>query len=283
MSTSWYAKIDSGFHANRKSRKAGRLGRELFVFVLCQNAARGASGVIPAADIEVWYLADQLQMTEAEAAESVRLATAAGLIQVEGEEVRICGWDDSWGKLPSSNADRQARFRERHGAGVAGRSNARSVTRNEDAVTSNDRSNAVTQEGRKEGREGGSVTRNARAAARPLPSEFQAGPESARIAADRQLNLEHELAQFRDWTASRGLKSRDWDAEFRKWLRESKGLGANASKPAPGGVVTSRGPVVTYQRTTLNPLHFHEVVDGEVTRVVQRAQDGSWQEVEAAA
>lgn len=280
MSVTWYAKLEANFHSNRKARKARRLGREVFVYVLCQNAARGATGSIPIGDIEIWHLAEQLQMTEDEAKEGVRLAIEAELIKVSKDRATVCGWDEEWGKRPLSDSERQQKRRDKLSGRVT--NHDANVTSHENNVTNHGQRDAShrkegIKEGRKEGRD-----REPRAAARPLPADFQAGPESARIAADRNLNPEHELAQFRDWTASKGLKSRDWDAEFRKWLRESKGLGSSSAKPAPGSVVTSHGPIVTYQRTTLNPQHFHEVVDGEVTRLVRRADDGSWQEVEAA-
>lgn len=280
MSTSWYAKIDANFHSNRKARKARRLGREVFVYVLCQNAARGATGSIPIGDVELWHLAEQLQMTEDEAKEGVRLAIDAELIKVAKDRVVVCGWNEEWGKRPMSDAERQQKRRDKLGGRVT---NHDANVTNHDANVTNHGSRDAShrkegiKEGRKEGRE-----REPRAVARPLPSDFRPGSEATQIASGRQLNLEHELAQFRDWAASTGRKSRDWDAELRKWLRESKGLGSVGAS-ASTGVVTNHGPVVTYQRTTLNPLHFHEVVDGDVKRLVMRGPDGSWQEVEAAA
>ena len=265
MSTSWYAKVDSGFHSNRKCRKAGRLGREIFIFVLCQNARRGSTGVIPSADLESWFLADQLQMDEPEALEGVRLATLAGLIEIDGDTVKISGWDDSWGKLPSSNAGRQARFRERHAGPTEGMSNGASVTSNDSTVTRNAKSNAVTQVLTKGSRKGGSVTRNA------LSPDFAPSESTRLIASDKGLNVSHELAQFRDHCASSSKTSADWDAEFRKWLRADDGRNANRT---PAAAPTS-GPRVTYQRTALNPNHFYEVVDGETTRLVEKLPDGT--------
>ena len=62
-----FAKLDPAIHRNPKVRKAGRLGREVFIFALCVNADRGATGIIPADYLEPWFLADALQITEAEA------------------------------------------------------------------------------------------------------------------------------------------------------------------------------------------------------------------------
>lgn len=286
MSTSWYAKLDAGFHANRKARKAGRLGREFFVFVLCQNAQRGMTGSIPADDLEPWFVAEQLQMTEDEAGEAIRRAVDAGLINVTKDRVTIRGWDEEWGKRPLSAAERQQRHRDRNANrstnndvhvtrhGATATSNG-STKRNDDNVTNNGRRDASRRkegikEGRKEGRD-----RERRATARLLPSDFRPAEETTRIAGERRLNLEHELAQFRDHCASTGKKSQDWDAELRKWLRASEGRGA----PATGGTTTLVGPSVEYQRSVINPHHFTEVVDGEPRRLVERADDGSWREV----
>lgn len=275
MSTSWYAKIDAGFHANRKARKAGRLGREVFVFVLCQNASRGMTGSIPADDLEPWYLAEQLQMTEVEASEGVQRAKDAGLFEVDEELVTISGWNEEWGKRPLSGAERQQRRRDRT-SNVTNHEGA--VTSNEPNVTSNGQSDASRRKGsrkgsRKEGRDG-----EDRAVALPSIRELRPSPDTAQIAQDRGLSLEHELAQFRDHCASTGKKSRDWDAELRKWLRRSDGRGAQTpAKPTP---VRPAEPSVSYQRTALNPSHFHEVHDGEVKRVVERAADGGWVEVQ---
>lgn len=112
VSVAW-AKLSANFHSNRKTRKAGRLGREVFVFVLCSNAARGAHGTIPIGDIDPWYIADQLQMTEDEARDGVSMATNSGLITIEDGVVHICGWNDEWAKKPLTEAERKSNQRAR--------------------------------------------------------------------------------------------------------------------------------------------------------------------------
>ena len=111
MSTTWYAKIDCNFHSNRKAIKAGRLGREVFVFVLCLNAQRGGKGQIPAGDLEPWYVAEILQMSEHEASEGIRNCISAGLFEIWDGIVHLVGWTDEWAKRPMTPAERMSKHR----------------------------------------------------------------------------------------------------------------------------------------------------------------------------
>lgn len=182
MSTTWYAKVDCNIHTNRKVMKAGRIGREVWFFVLCMNAQRGALGEFPAEDLEPWYVASQLQMTEAEAEQGIAACVSAELIEFKDGLVVMCGWDVEYGKYPLGNTERQKQFRERRKmkkqsaeqqSNVVGNTNndgcdtsvtERPLRSNDATVTvsrpSNETSRPVTQEGRKEGREGGRETRS---------------------------------------------------------------------------------------------------------------------------
>ena len=71
MSKPIFAQLDHDLHNNPKVRRAGRDGRDVFVFVLCKNASRGFQGYIPARYLEVDYLADQLRCSEEEAANGI--------------------------------------------------------------------------------------------------------------------------------------------------------------------------------------------------------------------
>jgi uncharacterized phage protein (TIGR02220 family) len=138
MAASW-CKVASNLDSHPKIRKAGRNGREIFLFALRRNAepgraVTGVTGILPAVTFEAWYLADQLMMSEAEAADGFDRCLKAGLLVEDGEAVRIGGWDDDeWGR-PFTNAERQQRHR-----GVT-KSNA-TVTEPRYAVTRNNESN----------------------------------------------------------------------------------------------------------------------------------------------
>ncbi len=282
MSTTWYAKLDSSFHANRKVRKAGRLGRELFVFLLCMNSNRGNDGWVPAADIELWYLADQLQMTEDEATRGIELAVTAGLITVSNDRVSITGWNKTWGRTSGAMTvnERQAKFRKSLGSNGDVTDHAL-LDRDEKS-----KSNDVTtgrKEGRKEGREREGKTRvlpHASAGA-SLSVGFAPSPEASKIALERDLDLTHELAQFEDWVATKAIATKNWDATFCKFLRGSRDIG-RGSAPSPTAVVVATvatSPRLTRQRSAAYPGQFLEYLGDEFVRVVAKTAEGDWVEV----
>jgi uncharacterized phage protein (TIGR02220 family) len=156
MAASW-CKVASNLDSHPKIRKAGRNGREVFLFALRRNAepgraVTGVTGILPAVTFESWYLADQLMMSEAEATEGFERCLKAGLLTKDGEAVRIGGWDDDeWGR-PFTNAERQQRHR------VVTKSNA-TVTEPRYDVTRNNESNG-REERRSEEKRGEETTKN---------------------------------------------------------------------------------------------------------------------------
>lgn len=111
---SW-CKVASNLDSHPKIRRAGRSGREVFLFALRRNAEpdNPVPGRLPAAMLEPWYLADQLMMTEAEAVTGVTAAVTAGLLVRDGESWIIQGWEGDWGKRPLEGKERTAKYRER--------------------------------------------------------------------------------------------------------------------------------------------------------------------------
>lgn len=108
----YFAKLDAGFYRNPKIRKAGPLGRDVFVFLLCTNADRDSSGIIPASFVEPWYLSDSIQRPESDVVAGLQRAKDAGLIdELEDGSVRLLGWDsEEWGRRGGSvtEAERKA-------------------------------------------------------------------------------------------------------------------------------------------------------------------------------
>jgi len=105
--------MDGGLDSNPKIWRAGRAGREIFLFLLRRNALLEAHGEIPAANVDPEYLATQLQMSVTESNDGVTGAVTAGLIEISGDVIRFVGWDETWAG-PMSNAERQASFKNRH-------------------------------------------------------------------------------------------------------------------------------------------------------------------------
>lgn len=150
-----FAKMAGTLDSNRKIRKAGRDGRDVFLWVLRQVALRDSDGEVPTEDLTDFdYLADQLMCTREDAERGFNAAVSAGLLSVTGDVTRIAGWGDDWGRRPMSNAERQARYREKSKRGNAiGVQRAEGVTEAPLLVTSRVTSN-VEEESRVEEREG---------------------------------------------------------------------------------------------------------------------------------
>lgn len=110
---SW-CKVASNLDSHPKIRKAGRLGREVFLFVLRKNAEpdNDHPGFVSAEFLEPWYLADQLMMTEEEAVTGVTACRHARLLIQNDDQWEIVGWGDEWGKAPAAGKDRTAKWRE---------------------------------------------------------------------------------------------------------------------------------------------------------------------------
>ncbi len=113
MAQHW-CKVASNLDSHPKIRKAGRLGREVFLFALRRNAEPGnpIPGRIPKDELADWYVADLLQMTRDEAVTGVTAAVTAGLLTLEGDAYQIVAWKGGWGKDNIGGADRTAKWRE---------------------------------------------------------------------------------------------------------------------------------------------------------------------------
>lgn len=263
MSKPLFVKLDAFFLGNRKVIRAGRNGRDVFLFALCMNVQRGRSGTIPSADLEPWYLARQIGVSVDEAAEGVTAAVTAGLLAIRGDRVEIVGWSDDWGNRALTRAEIQRNYRERN--------KNKTATDNEryrDEVTSDESSNALpirSDQIRSE--------RERSNASLSLPGDFAASQKARKIAADRNLDLVFELAQFRDTAATKGWRVLDWDASFCKWLRQSRDVDrASSDRARPKA---SRGPYVTRQRTVDGVRHVLTEQDGN-QREITEEEAKSW-------
>lgn len=104
-----FAILASDFWNNRKIRKAGRNGRDVFLFALTCNASRGRTGSIPAGDLDAWYLSDQLKIPEADASSGLVAAIEARLLARDGDRIVICGWDETWSRVDETSARTERR------------------------------------------------------------------------------------------------------------------------------------------------------------------------------
>lgn len=67
-----------------------------------------------------------------------------------------------------------------------------------------------------------------------LPEGFQPEDTHRQMAAESQIDLDHEIAAFTDYHRSRGSVFKDWDAALRTWLRNATKFKPR-SRAAPAG------------------------------------------------
>lgn len=239
-----FAKLDPGFFSNRKVRRTSRNGRDVYLFALCQNAARGAKGWVPIGDLDPDYVADMLRVTPDEAQQGVTDACYAKLLTIDGDRVLIGGWDQDWARRPLTNAERQDNFRKRNAAGVT---NNEKVTRNgSEERRGEERESARYAPDSLSGSSGSTKPISKAAATQPLSSTWQPAPETVAVVQSLGVDYTHELAQFRLNAAARGHLFADPDAAFQKFARGSRDIGKTPkSKPKPGATTRTPKPIRT--------------------------------------
>jgi len=82
-----WAKIDAGFHRNPKVRKAGRDGREVYLWLLLCNRAHDFDGQIPAHYADPKYISGELEMRPGLVAAALARCVAAELIVMTAESI----------------------------------------------------------------------------------------------------------------------------------------------------------------------------------------------------
>ncbi len=260
MSREIFAKMAGTLDSNRKIRKAGRDGRDVFLWVLRQVALRDSDGAIPTDDLTDFdYLADQLMCTPADAERGYVAACAAGLLVTDNEHgvTRIVGWNGDWGRRPRSNAERQADFRARHGSAKAKLPvDASGVTEAPLPVTEAVTSNVVEESRVEESRERGAVTpaptlpgfesKEATPSPAPkpkrkkpfttLPADFAPSQSHVDFAREHRLDLGAEVAKFRFHHEAKRSEFAQWGSALSTWLhnaRDYQSRDARGHAPAP--------------------------------------------------
>ena len=228
MAVSW-CKVASNLDTHPKIRKAGRNGREVFLFALRRNAEPGnpIPGQVPAAELEPWYLADLLQMPECDAVTGVTAAVTAGLLRLEGDAYVICSWSEGWGKDNGTGADRTARWRKNKELQTA----VTGVTSPNVTVTAGDGGDIEEkrrEETRREDKKASpSRRKRAQSAEFPLPADWNPTAEHAELAAELRLDLNLQARKFRAHAETHDRRAVRWNAAFTNWLLNSKPLTAS--------------------------------------------------------
>lgn len=244
MSTTWFAKLDCNLHSNRKVLRSGRIGREVWVWILCLNAQRGAHGEFPEAELEPWYVAHQLGIPEDEARAGIQACIDAELIAIEDGTVILCGWNDEYGRGPKGSTERVRKHRAKKSAEKDEAHPSRSETRpdaepenvtvatesdpcNACNVTGNDgnvsRNDDVTLKRRKEGEEGEGGKR-----ARAEDPAPEAGHRTAIPAESKSSAFDPENAEQRG-----SLARHTWSELHRLRAVIARELGMSEPMPPP--------------------------------------------------
>jgi len=247
MALSW-CKVASNLDSHPKIRKAGRCGREVFLFALRRNAEPGnpVPGRISAEELDAEYLADQLQMPVTDAVTGVTAAVTAGLLVLDGDSYAITSWKDGWGKDNGSGAERTARYRENKKL----RADVTPVTSHNVTPSPSDACDIEEKRLEETRREEkivlespgfavlkAKVDKAARLpSSKPFPTDWHPRNHEAASALASGLNCTAELAAFRDHHTAKGSRFTDWDAAFRTWLRNAVKFSTNRSGPQKAGI-----------------------------------------------
>lgn len=240
-----WAKVAADLDSNPKIRRAGRNGREVFLFILRRVSALDAAGVVPAENIEPWYLSDVLQMSEEDAAEGVKRCVTSRLLRVTDGNVEVVGWNEDWGKRPATGAERTAKTRAKGKAEpeTAIPANPGHVTEPTLHNVTGNGCNALDKirEEKKRVEESTSHTpkpRAPRAVCVPLPLDWTPGQEAHSYAQRHGVDARRIVEDMRDWNSAGGKRTNraDWTATFRTFVRRAadqrtKGGGQRGADP----------------------------------------------------
>ena len=248
MAEHW-CKVSCELDSHPKICRAGRLGREVFLFALRRNSlpSNKTPGRVNARELEPWYIAAQLMMPEAEAVTGV---TAELLLRDEAAFV-IVGWTDDWGKpRDSTAAERKARQRAKQRNDSTSESESVTTKKSRRDVTAGHIDQRREEEIRvEEIRSENAPARETSAPPRPpkkarsmrsgLSSDWSPSRETRAKAVELGVDCDREAEQFRDFHTAKGSLFIDWEAAFRTWLRNAQKFAARGgSSPRRQGAWT---------------------------------------------
>lgn len=73
-----------------------------------------------------------------------------------------------------------------------------------------------------------------------MPPGFSPNETGLRLAAERGLDVGHELQRFCDWHAARGSLMADWQAAWRTWVGKARPE-LRAAQPPPDSLLSASG------------------------------------------
>lgn len=110
-----FAMLVSTFFSNPKVVEAGPIAALVFIFALLRNAERDRTGILAASDLAPRYVARQIGISEQEASQALQRCQEVDLLELDGDTVFICGWDERWKRaaLTVGERERKAAYRQR--------------------------------------------------------------------------------------------------------------------------------------------------------------------------
>jgi len=249
----YWCKVAANLDSHPKIRKAGRNGREVFLFALRRNAdpSNKTPGVLAKEFLDPTYLADQLMVTLGDACDGLRHACDAGLLVETETGFQICGWDNDWSWRPKTGSERTQKWRESKAvtscddANVNTRQHVTDVTYKTETKTKTEtetKSVGATQE-----HQGGitelkarvdaattdieQARRKRRAPETPLPEDWEPTAKHAALASERHVDCLLESRAFRAHAESHDRRCVRWDAAFTQWLLKSRPVNGTRAGP----------------------------------------------------
>lgn len=232
----------------RVMRMARALSRNAHALQGCNASHSLAVTVIVGALARLWILADThadgddvLNLGAVEIDELVgvegfcELMPEDWLEEVDDTSVKLPGFQEHNGteaKAKAQNAKRQARHREKGKAVSALKGNASPLrVRNAAPLPDQDQTKTTPDHTKME---------DGAKRAHQLPQGFTPTGSHKELAAELHVNLDNELAQFRDHHTAKGSAMKDWDAAFRTWLRNAARFKPVAKSTRPPALAINR-------------------------------------------
>ena len=276
--SSW-AKMADDLDRNRKIRKGGRNAREVFLWVLRKVASGNTSGWVKAEDFDdLEWLADELMTPLTDLTDGVSRCFAVGLLERDGDRVRVVGWDGQWAiRKPLTGAERQAKSAAKKRSGDSQQlpdptdelltellTENVSDRQRPSALTTTDATDVV-EESREEKSRGESargaepqphvlrlvapepVKRGGKKPKVVMPDGWKPNASHVQLAREKGKDMAAEESRFRTWAEANSTVYANWDAGFRMWLGNEKysragpSLPQRPADPAPRRISDSTG------------------------------------------
>lgn len=201
-----------------KILKAGADGREVFLFLLRRNAQMDYEGRLPLSELEPTFISHHLMRDESTVSHGLSRCVTAGLLERDIDFWGISGWDEEWSKRAMTAAERKAKSRAKS---LQPKEEGAEVTKSHDSIVTQSDCHTLDQIRSDQIIERGTAGSARLPRAASLREDWEPNEQHRALATGLHVSVAAEAALFRDHYAAVGGRMRDWDAAFRKWLRNA--------------------------------------------------------------